>query len=173
MAFAVSSPSSAIVGNLYVEHNSWLRTWLRRRMACHSDAADLAQDTFVKVLKACNAQDIRDPRQYLATVAKGLMIDLFRRHSLERIYLDTLACLPPAEVPSLEEQAIVFQTLLEVDRMLAGLGARVRQVFILSQLDGLTYKEIAEQLGLSVRTVNYHMAKAMEHCCLMQLELDV
>lgn len=124
------------------------------------------------MLKAANDQDIREARQYLSTVAKGLLIDLFRRRSLEQAYLDTLACLSADVSPSLEEQAILFETIVEVDRMLAGLGAKVRQVFILSQLDGLTYKQIAEQLGLSVRTVNYHMAKAMEHCCLMQLELE-
>lgn len=168
----MSPTPSSVVGNLYVEHNSWLRTWLRKRIGCHSDAADLAQDTFVKVLKAANAQDIREPRQYLSTVAKGLLIDLFRRRSLEQVYLDTLVNLPADVSPTLEEQAMLFETLVEVDRMLAGLGSKVRQVFILSQLDGLTYKQIAEQLCLSIRTVNYHMAKAMEHCCLMQLELE-
>lgn len=163
----------AAVGDLYALHSNWLRRWLRQRMGSHCDAADLAQDTFLKVLKARNAQDIREPRQYLSTVAKGLMIDLFRRRSLEQAYLDTLASLPAGEVPSLEAQAILLQTLLEVDRMLAGLGSTVRQVFILSQVDGLTYPQIAGQLGISVRTVNNYMARAMEHCCLMQWEQNL
>jgi len=41
---------------------------------------------------------------------------------------------------------------------------------MLSQFDGLTYPQIAEQLNISVRSVNNYMAKAMEHCCLMQLQ---
>jgi RNA polymerase sigma-70 factor (ECF subfamily) len=42
---------------------------------------------------------------------------------------------------------------------------------LLSQLDGLTYVQIAEHLGISLRTVNNHMAKAMEHCCLVRANL--
>lgn len=154
------------VGELYLEHNAWLRGWLRKRIGSQCDAADLAQDTFVKVLKAHIALDIREPRQYLSTIAKGLMIDLFRRRSLEQAYLQTLQQMPYNEVPDLETQAIMFEALVAMDALLSGLGPRIRQVFILSQIDGLTYAQIAAQLGISVRTVNSHMAKAMEHCCL-------
>ncbi|MNF10559.1 putative RNA polymerase sigma factor FecI [compost metagenome] len=56
---------------------------------------------------------------------------------------------------------------MEIDRMLDGLGAKVKCTFLLAQLDGLTYAQIAERQGISLRTVNNHMARAMEHCCLM------
>ncbi len=156
------------VGALYVEHSPWLHGWLRKRMGNHCDVADLVQDTFVKLLKARSALEIREPRHYLSTVAKGLMIDLFRRRSLEQAYLEALASLPPAQVPSSEAQAMLFETLVELDSLLAGLGAKVREVFILAQLDGLPYAQIATRLGISLRTVNNHMTKAMEHVCLMQ-----
>lgn len=50
---------------------------------------------------------IREPRAYLATIAKSLMIDFSRRQTLERTYLEVLAALPPQEVPSLEAQAVL------------------------------------------------------------------
>ncbi|WP_347905689.1 sigma-70 family RNA polymerase sigma factor [Pseudomonas purpurea] len=161
------------VNDLYCEHHGWLLGWLRKRLASACDAADLTQDTFVRVIKARNATDIREPRPYLSRVAKGLLIDLFRRRSLEQSYLDVLACAPEGEQPSLEEQAIMLQALLEIDRMLEGLGSKVKQVFILSQFEGLTYPDIAGRLGISTRTVNNYMAKAMEHCCLMQLQMPL
>ncbi|MCE1117302.1 MULTISPECIES: sigma-70 family RNA polymerase sigma factor [Pseudomonas] len=161
------------VNDLYCDHHGWLKGWLRKRLGNSCDAADLAQDTFVRVLKARSALEVREPRAYLSMIAKGLLIDLFRRRSLEQAYLDTLASLPEAQQPSLEEQAIWLQALVEIDRMLQGLGPKVRQVFILSQFDGLTYPQIAERLGIGLRTVNNHMAKAMEHCCLMQIELQL
>ncbi len=168
---SADSSASTSVGTLYVEHSPWLLGWLRKRMGNHCDAADLVQDTFVKVLRARTAEEIRQPRHYLSKVAKGLMIDLFRRRSLEQAYLEALASLPPEHVPSCEAQAMMFETLVELDRMLTGLGAKVREVFVLAQLEGLAYARIAERLGISLRTVNNHMAKAMEHVCLMQWEL--
>jgi len=158
---------------LYSDHHSWLQGWLRKRLGNTFDAADLTQDTFVRVIKARTALDIREPRPYLSMIAKGLLIDLFRRRSLEQSYLEALAAMPQEQHPSLEEQAILLQALIEIDRLLLGLGPRVRQAFILSQFDGLTYPQIAERLGVSVRTVNNHMAKAMEHCCLMQIQLQL
>lgn len=159
------------VNDLYCEHHGWLNGWLRKRLGNAFDAADLTQDTFVRVIKARTALEIREPRPYLSRIAKGLLIDLIRRRSLEQAYLDALATLPEALQPSLEEQAILLQALVEIDRLLQGLGPKVKQVFMLSQFDGLTYPQIAERLNISVRSVNNHMAKAMEHCCLMQLQL--
>lgn len=159
------------VHDLYSSHSSWLRGWLRKRLDSHSDAADLVQDTFVRVIKARQATEIRQPRQYLSTVAKGLVIDLFRRRALEHSYLEALAALPEDAYPSQETQAIVLETLMEIDRMLDSLGDKVRQTFILSQFEGLSYPKIAERQGISLRTVNNHMAKAIEHCCLIRMGL--
>jgi RNA polymerase sigma-70 factor (ECF subfamily) len=161
------------VNDLYCDHHGWLNGWLRKRLGNAFDAADLAQDTFVRVIKARNALDIREPRPYLSMIAKGLLVDLLRRRSLEQSYLEALATIPEYQQPSLEEQAILLQALIDIDRMLQGLGSKVRQTFILSQFDGLTYPQIAEQLNISIRTVNNYMAKAMEHCCLMQLQLQL
>ena len=159
------------VNDLYCEHHGWLNGWLRKRLGNVYDAADLTQDTFVRVIKARSALDIREPRPYLSRIAKGLLIDLIRRRSLEQAYLEALASLPEALQPSLEEQAILLQALVEIDRLLQGLGPKVKQVFMLSQFDGLTYPQIAEHMNISVRSVNNYMAKAMEHCCMMQLQL--
>ncbi len=170
-----ANPSAlhSAVNDLYCDHHGWLKGWLRKRLGNSCDAADLAQDTFVRVIKARNALEIREPRPYLSRVAKGLLVDLFRRRSLEQAWLEAMANVPQIEQPSLEEQAILLQALLQIDRMLQGLGAKVRQTFILSQFDGLTYPQIAERLNISVRSVNNYMAKAMEHCCLMQIQLEL
>jgi RNA polymerase sigma-70 factor (ECF subfamily) len=158
---------------LYCQHHHWLSGWLRHKLGNPEDAADLAQDAFMRVLKARNAAEIREPRSYLTTVAKGLVVDLFRRRTLETEYLAALAHLPEPEWPSPEVRAMAVEALLEIDAMLDGLGRRVRDVFLLSQCDGLTYKQIAVQTGLALRTVNKYMARAMEHCCLYRLQQSV
>ena len=167
MSSGSDSAGHAELDALYRHHHGWLHGWLRQRLNNYADAADLAQDTFMRVLLARTAQTVRQPRHYLSTIARGLVIDLYRRRALEQAYREALARVPEQLHPSPEDQALLFEELLEIDRLLDGMGAKVKRTFLLAQLDGLTYAQIAERLGISVRTVNNHMAKAVEHCCLI------
>ncbi|ULU26068.1 sigma factor [Dyella terrae] len=72
-----STPASRAVEALYADHHGWLRGWLRHRLGNESDAADLAQDTFVRVIRSRQAPEIRQPRDFLATVARGAGCRLF------------------------------------------------------------------------------------------------
>lgn len=156
---------------LYRDHHRWLERWLRGRLGDLTDAEDLAQDTFLRVIRSpCQKNGLREPRKFLVTVAKGLTVDLLRRRTLERQYLEALALVPEQQWPSEEERAVTLETLMELDAMLAGLGARLRETFFLSLLEGKSYQQIAEMLDVSLRTVKNDMAKAMEHCCLYRLE---
>lgn len=159
---SATSPSS--LETLYVDHHGWLKGWLRGKVGNGFDAADLAHDTFMRVLKAANAHEILQPRDYLATVARGLVVDWYRRQALERAFLDALACRADSLSLSLEERAIMLETLTEIDRMLDGMGTRSRGIFLMAQLEGLGYAEIGERMGVSVTTVKNHMVKAMTHC---------
>lgn len=150
----------------YREHHSWLTGWLRGRLGqCSDRAADFAQETFLRILQAgSRPPELERPRPYLATIARGLLVDHFRRQDLERAWLAELASLPEAVQPSLEERALLLETLFEIDRMLDGLGPRVKQAFLLSQLEGWTYAEIAQELGMSVSGVKKYMQKAVLQC---------
>ncbi|MCC6302567.1 MAG: sigma-70 family RNA polymerase sigma factor [Gammaproteobacteria bacterium] len=162
---------------LYSDHHGWLLGWLRRKLGCAHSAADLAHDTFVRLIAApdaaCRVADIREPRDYLATVAQRVMIDYFRRRTLERAYLEALALIPEAETGSPEQRSIIIETLCEIDAMLDGMGARPKQAFLMSQLEGLSYAEIARRLGVSVSSVNKYMARAVERCLLLRLGAGV
>lgn len=159
------------IHRLFVEHQSWLNGWLRRQLGCSQNAADLAQDTFVRLLgKDQDMAAIREPRAYLHTIAKGLLINHWRRRQVEQAYLDALALQPEAVAPSPESQALIIETLLRVDAMLARLPSKVRTAFMLSQLHGMTYAAIATELGVSERMIKKYMAQAMLHCLLLAQE---
>ncbi|MEO6920793.1 MAG: sigma-70 family RNA polymerase sigma factor [Collimonas sp.] len=157
------------IQSLYVEHHNWLVGWLRRRLGNIDHAADIAQDTFVRVLLKPAIDVIEEPRAYLTVIAKGLVANAHRRDALERAYLDTLAQIPEALTPSLEYRAILLETLFEIDSMLDKLPSKARSTFLLSQLEGLTYAEIAERLDISVRTVKRHMVLGFEQCLIFSL----
>lgn len=164
-------------GTFYGQHHGWLLGWLRKKLGCGHHAADLAQDTFLRVLitpraDGCNrAQQLlpalREPRAYLTTVARRLLIDHYRRQSLEQAWLATLAQLPAPASPSAEERLLILETLHQIDAMLDGLGAKVRTAFLLSQLEGMAYADIAARLNISERTVKRYMVQAFEQCILL------
>jgi RNA polymerase sigma-70 factor (ECF subfamily) len=151
---------------LYTNHHGWLYGWLRRKLGNACDAADLAHDTFVRVMVARRlpAQPGEEPRALLTHIAKGLVIDYWRRQDVERAYLDALAHLPGPEVPSPETRLLILEALYRVEAMLRSLPARTRDVFLLAQLDGLTYQQIADRLGTSLITVKRHMRRAYAAC---------
>ncbi|MBI6563604.1 sigma-70 family RNA polymerase sigma factor [Pseudomonas synxantha] len=160
---------SQSIGQLYSHHHGWLQGWLRRRLGNAADAADLAQDTFVRLLSSGLGEPLNftTPRAYLATVANRLTLNLYRRRSLEQAYLAALAQTPEDLAPSLEHQALVLEALDEIDQVLALLPAKTRQAFLMSQLEGYTQEEIASRLGLSVRSVQRYLARALEECIVL------
>jgi len=169
-----TSVSDTALTHLYQEHHPWLLQWLYKKLECSWQSADLAQDTFVRLMtsSACRSQldQLNQPRSFLATVARRVLIDHFRRKSLEQAWLEQLAAQPEAVTISAEEQSIILETLCRIDTMLDGLGDKVRQAFLMSQLEGMKYAEIAQVLDVSVSSVKKYMARATEHCLLFMLE---
>ena len=167
-AVSTASPVHAIpLSTLYSEHHGWLYGWLRGKLGNRADAADLAQDTFLRLLGKRDAAPLREPRGYLATIARGLLIDRYRRQALEQAYLEALA--QQAEPVSMcaETHAIIIETLLAVDRLLDSLGARTRAIFLLAQIEELSYADISRRLGVSLPTVKKHLVRAYTECLML------
>ena len=169
-----SISNSHTLDSLYREHQSWLIKRLRARLSCSQQAADFAQDTFLRILSSpdCNQRvaAVREPRSYLATIANRVLIDHFRRSALEKAYLEALASQPEAVAISPEHRLVLLECLQELDAMLSGLGTKVRRAFLLSQLHGMPYGDIAIDLGVSVSSVKKYMAKATTSCLLYAYE---
>ncbi len=161
-----ASPIPQSVHRLYGEHHGWLHHWLQRKLGNTWDAADLAHDTFVRLMsgKRASANWGAEPRAFLTHIAKGLVIDHWRRQQVERAYLETLAHLPPAVQPCEETRLMVLQALYRVEAMLRGLPSRTREIFLLAQLDGLSYAAIAQRQRVSLPTVKRHMHAAYAAC---------
>ena len=140
---------------------------LRRKLGNGDSAADLAQDTFLRVLANRNVDAILRPREYLATIARGLVTDAYRRQAIERAYLETLAARPEPVAISPETRAILLETVLAIDRMLDQLGPRTREIFLLAQFEELTYAQVGARLGVSLTTVKKHMVRALTQCLLL------
>ncbi|MGB6104187.1 MAG: sigma-70 family RNA polymerase sigma factor [Pusillimonas sp.] len=159
------SPSQEIA-SFYSNHHGWLRGWLHRKLGNAFDAADLAHDTYVRILAAGNPPEPQYSRRYLAQVANGLVVDLYRRRRIEAAYLQTLSLVPEPEAPSEETRALVLEALIEIDTILEQLPDKARRALLLCKLDGLSYREIAAQLNVSVSSVEKYIARGLQACYL-------
>lgn len=92
------------------------------------------------------------------------MIDHWRRREVERAYLEAIAQLPEPLAPSPETRLLILEALVRIETMLRGMPAKTREIFLLSQLDGQSYPQIAEQLGTSLVTVKRHMRAGFVAC---------
>ncbi|MBS7843865.1 sigma-70 family RNA polymerase sigma factor [Pseudomonas sp. 13B_2.1_Bac1] len=163
----MSTLDPSTLHQLYSEHNSWLKGWLRVRLGNAADASDLAQDTFVRVMTARHTTPIREPRGYLSAIARSLLIDKSRRRAIEQAYLQALALRPePVEV-SPEVRLSIIEMLVSIDTLLDELGTRTREIFLAVQLEGLNYVAAGERFGVSVTTVKNHLVRAMTQCLLL------
>lgn len=157
------------IGALYQQHHRWLEAWLRHKVDSIDNASDIAQDTFLRILRLRDQQSLltlQEPRAYLRTVAKHVLINFYERQTLERAYQEALAQLPEPQMPSPEHRMIIFEALQEIDAMLDRLPEKVRRAFLLAQLEGMSYLQIAEVMAISERTVKRYMTSAFEQCLL-------
>lgn len=166
---------SDYVGGLFRSHYDWLCSRLHRHLDSRAHAEDIAADTFVQLLtspglSASGEESIRQPRALLTTIAQRLMYQLWRRRDLERAYLDALDNDETCTAPSPEDLAQMLEALQAIDQLLDGLPAKVKATFLLSQLNGLTYPEIAAELGISQRSVSDYMTRAFNRCLRLCLE---
>lgn len=143
-----------------------MQAWLRGKLGNSVDAADLAHDTFVRVLASRRPPSALgdEPRALLTHIAKGLVIDHWRRRDVEAAYLRAVAQRPEPQVPSPEARLLIVEALLRIDAMLASLPPRTRKIFLLAQLDGLTLQRISERTHTPLITVRRHIQRALLAC---------
>jgi RNA polymerase sigma-19 factor, ECF subfamily len=152
------------VETLYDAHHTWLRGWLKRKLGCTHRAADLAHDTFLRLLARDEPIRANEPRAFLTTVAQRVLYNHWRREQIEQAWLAEIALIPEPLAPSPEERALILETLCEIDALLDGLPVAVRRAFLLSQLDGASHAQIAAELGVSLATVKRYLVRAGEQC---------
>lgn len=153
--------------SLYTEHHHWLQSWIRSRLNNVEQAQDLTQETFIKVLMKGREHEFNSPKAYLSSIARGLLVDFFRRRTVEQAYLEALEVQPEQHSISAEQHHLIIDTLLQIEKMLDAMSERGRQIFLLAQLDGFSFAEIGRQLNVSVTTVRKHFIRAMTQCLLL------
>jgi RNA polymerase sigma factor (sigma-70 family) len=161
---AISPALHAQLSQLYRGNQAWLKGWLHSKLGCSYRAADLLHDTFMRLLVREEIIQVKEPKAFLTTVAKRVLIDYWRREQIEQAYQEALMLSPEAYAPDPEEQYVFLETLLAIDKLLDGLPVVVKRAFLYFQLDGLKQNEIAEKLNISLSTVKRYLVQAGVQC---------
>lgn len=131
--------------------------FVRKRTADEEVAKDLAQQTFLRLWeKAPNQGEVTEA--YVFTIVRNLLHDHYRER-LRR--LDTGPITPEMMATTPDEASAEDELLIAVRREIARLPSRRRQIFRLSKENGLAYREIAEELDISQKTVEHQMGAAL------------
>jgi len=147
---------------------SLLRT-LERMVNNHSTAEDLLQETYLRVARALSERAIDHLEPFVFQTARNLALDHLRarriqsRTMLEDVPLNVVQSIA-APLSSAEDAAHAEQMLERLNISLSQLTPRQQQIFILSRLHGHSYQEIAEQLSVSLSTVQKDLKLIMAIC---------
>lgn len=154
------------LAQLYVEHHSWLFSWLSKKVGCAEQAADFAQDTFCRLITAKSLSELKQPRAFLTTTATRLLVDASRRKQVEQQYLKHYYYYHGEQTQIINEEnlAIITESLLHIIAMLNNLPQLCQQAFLMNRLEGLRHKDIAEKLNIAPSTAKKYIAKALLHC---------
>ncbi|MGU3493071.1 RNA polymerase sigma factor [Xanthobacteraceae bacterium A53D] len=150
---------------LFLAERLSLTRFFRRTTGSAARAEDLAQETFLR-LAATDIGSLASPAAYLRRISTNLATDVRRadgRSRLSSAEIDELMHVPdPAADP--EAQLIAKDRIESVLAALATLPERRRQILLASRLEGLPHRELAETWGVSTRTIEIEIRKALEHC---------
>ena len=150
------------------DHDSAIRRFLRARLANHPDHEDLVQDIYVKLARQENLDQklslgAAQTRSYLFTIAANLLRDRYRRKSIRQEVKLSVAEEEGCEnhFPSPEDILISRQRLDAIRKAILRLPFNCRRAFLLSRFQDLSYREIAEEMDISISMVEKHIMRAL------------
>jgi RNA polymerase sigma-70 factor (ECF subfamily) len=148
----------------YKAHARELRLFLYRQLNNPEAASDLAQETYLRLLRQRPHKPVGNLRAFIFRIGRNLAIDHIRNRGmrerndqgLEYLYEVT------GESPGLIDKVAARQELELLERVLQQLPPLTRQIFLMGRLQGMNHKDIARELAVSVSTVEKHLASALD-----------
>jgi len=148
---------------LFQEQSTPLLKFLTSRFRDREDAAEIAQEAWLRMHRLEHPQQLSNPKAYLFQMASNLGVDRARRHALEqRVNREEMRDLAEG-LPSAERAVAAEESIELIRAALQDLPADCRQAFVLHRGRDMSYPEIAAQLGVSTSMVEKYIARALRH----------
>jgi RNA polymerase sigma-70 factor (ECF subfamily) len=154
------------VRELIERYHGSLMSLLRQRLRLADDAADVAQEAYIRMLQYEGSREVQSPSSLLFRVAINVANDVGRseqvRHAADHFDVDNLdmdsgMATPERKVAAEQDLDLLYQTIEQ-------LPPKCQQVFLLSRVHSMTYPQIAKHCGISVKMVEKHISRALAIC---------
>ena len=162
-----AEPKPSFVERLFAEHRAALQTFFQRRIRSKSEAPDLAQEVYVRMLRISDQTAIRNPVHYLYTVANNLVKEhaALDRRQASGIDIDEAPAHEQLEtLPAFDGDLDVTQRIARLGEVLKELRPKCRAAVELRFTQGLSYRAIAMHLGVSPQMARKYVEQALGHC---------
>jgi len=150
----------------FLEQQGSLKLFISKFIQRPQDIDDIAQETFIRAIRAETRNDIEFPKAYIYRIARNLSYEfLSKKHVKLTQYIEDCALgelsMPTADV---ENTIAVNERMTKVKEAIADLPPQCQRVFIMHKVYGFKYREIASQLGISMSTVEKHIISGLRKC---------
>lgn len=157
----MSDVGKDVFERLFAESREALRRYVRRFVTSKETADEIVQEAFLRTYE--HSADVKIPRAFLFSTARNLALDSRRHDRIARTDLlgDVDAAGVVSEGESPEAGLLAKQQSVLLRDAVARLPPQCRTAFTLKVFHGCSYKEIAERLGISTKTVEHHIARGL------------
>ena len=159
------APRLSAVTDAFLEHSRYLKSFLHRYIHRQQDIEDIAQEAYIRAFKVEQDAEVGHPKTLLFTIAKNIALNELRSKA-RRVtdYMEECQTLPEQASSTAEDEVVAFEYLEHYCAAVDNLPEQCRRVYLLRKVHGLSHKEIAERLQITVRTVERHLQKGMLRC---------
>lgn len=147
----------------YRTEHEWVLRYFRRK-AGRDDAPDLTQDAFMRFYGSGKFATLEYPRAYLATIARNIWLNRLRQQGRRGIIYPLDEEWDAPTPPEQERQFEAKELRRAYWRALRPLSRKTRRIFLMHRLRGMTYRDIADDLGISAKAVEKSIGRALARC---------
>jgi RNA polymerase sigma-70 factor (ECF subfamily) len=170
-----------ILMELYLEQRASLLRFLRARLRDPELAEDVLQDVYLKLERTALPSDIDNPSGFLFRMASNLALDHIRKNKRTRLRDQAWSDLNSekagndyrADTPHADDALIAKERLNALKKHLQSLSPKSREAFERHKFQGQSYKQVAQEMDISIGTVGKHLGKALKHIMSIDREPDL
>lgn len=149
---------------LYSKYSKKLYNFAFNISKSKEDSEELVQNVFMKIWETRSEIKVElSFGSYIFRIAKNMLLNQLKKRINDKVYLDYLLAIPEDIILPIEQEINFLELNLEIERLIGELPEKRREIFLLSRHDGLSYREIAEKLNISVNTINTQISKSLEY----------